>query len=192
MTEIPFVQDSTKLRTTGKSSENGGTLEEHMVTSAVEKKSDHQNSLIDIPLTKDPLADITFMEDTTKFMPAEKSVEDGSNLDDFRVASGMEEATLTTPSMVVVEELGQKLINDLHEPLMVLESDGKINKNKFSIALVEQSSAGKNFAGKKNQAEHHKLLIWQILTCLGHLWTNVRLKQEPVPAQRRTWDPGIT
>ncbi|GKC87814.1 hypothetical protein Tco_1148463 [Tanacetum coccineum] len=51
---------------------------------------------------------------------------------------------------------------------------------------------------KQNQAEHHKMFIWYIILklgyeiCLGHLLTNVRLKQEPEPAQRRTWDPGIT
>ncbi|GJW00281.1 hypothetical protein Tco_1555532 [Tanacetum coccineum] len=81
-----------------------------------------------------------------------------------------------------------------------------INKNKFvdgdvapdaadvvlvaGVAPVEQSSV---LLGriKQNQAEHHKMFIWQIILnllyeiYLGHLLTNVRLKQEPVPDQRR-------
>ncbi|GJR79811.1 hypothetical protein Tco_0150596 [Tanacetum coccineum] len=31
------------------------------------------------------------------------------------------------------KDLGQKLIDDLDEPLMVLESDGMINKNEFAV-----------------------------------------------------------
>ncbi|GJY83592.1 hypothetical protein Tco_0496968 [Tanacetum coccineum] len=85
------------------------------------------------------------------------------------------------------QDLGQKLIDDLDEPLLVLESCGMKNMYEFAVVLIKQ-----------NQAEHHKMFIWYIILklgyeiCLGHLLTNVRLKQEPVPTQRRTWDPGIT
>ncbi|GJR98917.1 hypothetical protein Tco_0712789 [Tanacetum coccineum] len=44
MAEIQFVEDSTKPMTTGRSSEDGGNLEELMVTSAVEK-ADVRNSV---------------------------------------------------------------------------------------------------------------------------------------------------
>nr|GEY69941.1 hypothetical protein [Tanacetum cinerariifolium] len=107
---------------------------------------------------------------------------------------------------------GVKLIDDLDEPFIVLESYGMINKNEFvdgvvapvvvvapiaAIAPLEQSFVLPERI-KQNQAAHHKMFIWYIILklgyeiCLGHLLTNVRLKQESVPAQRRTWDPGIT
>ncbi|GKB30359.1 DNA/RNA-binding protein Alba-like protein [Tanacetum coccineum] len=116
------------------------------------------------------------------------------------------------------EDLGQKLIDDLDEPLMVLESDGMTNKNEFAVVVpvvaiapivvapivvapvapVVVTPVEPSFIPLGNQAEHHKMFIWYIILklgyeiCLGHLLTNVRLKQEPEPAQRRTWDPGIT
>ncbi|GKE88774.1 hypothetical protein Tco_1566249 [Tanacetum coccineum] len=110
--------------------------------------------------------------------------------------------------MAVKEDLGQKLIDDLDEPLMVLESDGMINKNEFAVVAlvvvvapiavapivvvhiavapvapvvvtpVEPSFIPLGRKIKQNQAEEK--LGCEI--CL----------QEPVPAQRRTWDPGIT
>nr|GEV67774.1 hypothetical protein [Tanacetum cinerariifolium] len=102
------------------------------------------------------------------------------------------------------EDLEQKLIDDLDEPLIVLESYEMINKNEFAdgdvapvavvapiaaiapaVAALEQSFVPLERI-KQNQAEHHKMFIWYIILklgyeiCLGHLLTNVRLKQEPV------------
>ncbi|GKC09360.1 hypothetical protein Tco_1000970 [Tanacetum coccineum] len=46
------------------------------------------------------------------------------------------EENLGTGSKVrVKEDLGQKLIDDLDEPLMVLESDGMTNKNEFAVVV---------------------------------------------------------
>ncbi|GJS19614.1 transmembrane and coiled-coil domain-containing protein 4-like protein [Tanacetum coccineum] len=44
-----------------------------------------------------------------------------------------ENSDFTRPILAVKEDLGQKLIDDLDEPLMVLESDGMINKNEFAV-----------------------------------------------------------
>ena len=118
--------------------------------------------------------------------------EDGSNLEEFLDVLTVEEAHITRPIMAVEDE-----------PLMVLESDGMINKKEFAdtpvtVTPVEQSSFPLKRKIKQNQAEHRRMFTWQIILkleceiCLGHLWNNLWLKQEPVPAQRRTWDPGIT
>ncbi|GJW84626.1 hypothetical protein Tco_0157771 [Tanacetum coccineum] len=58
--------------------------------------------------TKDLVAEVLFSEDTTKMIDIEKNGEDCGNLEEFMVGSGSEEATITTPIMVVAEELGQK------------------------------------------------------------------------------------
>ncbi|GJW98749.1 hypothetical protein Tco_0180557 [Tanacetum coccineum] len=132
------------------------------------------------------------------------------------ILMSMDKGEVTGPILAVKEDLEQKLIDDLDEPLIVLESYGMINKNEFAdgdvapvavvapiaaiapvVAPLEQSFVPLERI-KQNQAEHHKMFIWYIILklgyeiCLGHLLTNVRLKQEPEPAQRRTWDPGIT
>nr|GEU44557.1 hypothetical protein [Tanacetum cinerariifolium] len=128
------------------------------------------------------------------------------------ILMSMDKGDIIRPIFAVKEDLEQKLIDDLDEPLIVLESYGMINKNEFAdgdvapvavvapiaaIAPLEQSFVPLERI-KQNQAEHHKMFIWYIILklgyeiCLGHLLTNVRLKQKPVPAQRRTWDPGIT
>ncbi|GKE72139.1 hypothetical protein Tco_1534180, partial [Tanacetum coccineum] len=116
------------------------------------------------------------------------------------LTSAMDKGDFTRPILAVKEDLGQKLIDDLDEPLMVLESDGMINKNEFAVVApvvtvapivvapiavapvvvtpVEPSFIPLGRKIKQNQAE-------QKLGCEICL-------QEPVPAQRRTWDPGIT
>ncbi|GJS88234.1 hypothetical protein Tco_0770870 [Tanacetum coccineum] len=90
------------------------------------------------------------------------------------ILMSMDKGEVTGPILAVKEDLEQKLIDDLDEPLIVLESYGMINKNEFADGDVAPVA----------------VLGYEI--CLGHLLTNVRLKQEPEPAQRRTWDPGIT
>ncbi|GKC64202.1 hypothetical protein Tco_1096800 [Tanacetum coccineum] len=136
----------------------------------------------------------------------EKSSEDGGNLEELILTPAVDKGDFTRPILAVKEDLGQKLIDDLNEPLILLESYGMINKNEFAdgdvapvvaVTPVEQSSVPLGRI-KQNQAEHHKIFIWQIILklgyeiCLVHLLTNARLKQEPVPAQRKTWDPRIT
>nr|GFA07962.1 ankyrin repeat-containing protein [Tanacetum cinerariifolium] len=67
----------------------------------------------------------TLPEDITTMIDTEKSGEDCGNLDEFMVASDVEEAVITTPIMVVAKELGQKLIYDFGEADLMLGSDGK-------------------------------------------------------------------
>ncbi|GKC27686.1 hypothetical protein Tco_1034980 [Tanacetum coccineum] len=64
----------------------------------------------------------TLPEDTTTMIDTEKSGEDSGNLEEFMVASDVEEAAITTPIMVVAEELGQKLIYDFGEADLMLGS----------------------------------------------------------------------
>ncbi|GKB55621.1 hypothetical protein Tco_0911807 [Tanacetum coccineum] len=126
------------------------------------------------------------------------------------LTSAVNKGDFTSPILAVKEDLGQKLIDDLDEPLMVLESDGMINKNEFAVVApvvavapivvapiavapivvppiavapvvvtpVEPSFIPLGRKIKQNQAE-------QKLGCEICL-------QELVPAERRTWDPGIT
>ncbi|GKB65340.1 hypothetical protein Tco_0921526 [Tanacetum coccineum] len=119
------------------------------------------------------------------------------------LTSAVDKGDFTRPILAVKEDLGQKLIDDLDEPLMVLEPDGMINKNEFAVvapvvavapivvapiavapfvvapiavAPVEPSFVPLGRKIKQNQAE-------QKLGC------EICLQE---PAQRRTWDPGIT
>ncbi|GJZ91943.1 hypothetical protein Tco_0664008 [Tanacetum coccineum] len=48
------------------------------------------------------------------------------------ILMSMDKGDVTGPILAVKEDLGQKLIDDLDEPLMVLESDGMINKNELA------------------------------------------------------------
>nr|GFA92617.1 hypothetical protein [Tanacetum cinerariifolium] len=118
------------------------------------------------------------------------------------ILMSMDKGDVTGPILAVKEDLGQKLIDDLDEPLMVLESHGMINKNEFAVvapvvavapfvvapiavapvapvvvAPVEPSFIPLGRKIKQNQAE-------QKLGCEICL-------QERVPVQRRTWDPEI-
>ncbi|GJX94608.1 hypothetical protein Tco_0349194 [Tanacetum coccineum] len=49
------------------------------------------------------------------------------------ILMSMDKGDVTGPILAVNEDLGQKLIDDLDEPLMVLESDGMINKNELAV-----------------------------------------------------------
>ncbi|GKF07296.1 hypothetical protein Tco_0041520, partial [Tanacetum coccineum] len=49
------------------------------------------------------------------------------------ILMSMDKCDVTGPILEVKEDLGQKLTDDLDEPLMVLESDGMINKNEFAV-----------------------------------------------------------
>ncbi|GKD48566.1 hypothetical protein Tco_1277542, partial [Tanacetum coccineum] len=67
----------------------------------------------------------TLLEDTTTMIDTEKNGEDSGNLEEFMVASDVEEAAITTPIMVVAEELGRKLIYDFGEADLMLGSEGE-------------------------------------------------------------------
>ncbi|GJT06464.1 hypothetical protein Tco_0840926 [Tanacetum coccineum] len=121
----------------------------------------------------------------------------------LQLLKALQPPTTLPTTIPLFEENRQKLIDDLDEPLMVLESDGMINKNEFAVVApvvavapivvapiavapvapvvvtpVEPSFIPLGRKIKQNQAE-------QKLGCEICL-------QERVPAQRRTWDPGIT
>nr|GEX04432.1 transposon Ty3-I Gag-Pol polyprotein [Tanacetum cinerariifolium] len=107
--------------------------------------------------------------------------EDGSNLKEFSNVLTIDEADIIGPIMVVEDE-----------PLMMLGSGPNIIKKDLSNDLDGQHSIDES-------NPYHNTLRWHImmLKCgyvifIGHICTNVWLKQEKVCAQRRTWDPGIT
>ncbi|GJZ41817.1 hypothetical protein Tco_0588703 [Tanacetum coccineum] len=112
------------------------------------------------------------------------------------ILMSMDKGEVTGPILAVKEDLEQKtsLLMVMLHPLLLLHPLLPIAP---VVAPLEQSFVPLERI-KQNQAEHHKMFIWYIILklgyeiCLGHLLTNVRLKQEPERAQRRTWDPGIT
>ena len=90
------------------------------------------------------MAEIEFVEESTKPMAAE-SGEDGSNLEEFKVASGVEEEALTTPIMMV-EDLGQTLLNNLSEVAMEVETEG----NSHAHGFLNEPDVGQIHALKEN------------------------------------------
>ncbi|GKC78981.1 hypothetical protein Tco_1129755, partial [Tanacetum coccineum] len=150
----------------------------------------------------------TLPEDTT-MIDTEKSGEDYGNLDEFMVASDVEEAAITTPIMVVAEELGQKLIYEFGEADLMLGSEGK------SIERVScDPPAGNKYVEKENiksgimceesyyqpyrrvVEQSHNMFGWHAMRLkrwrgiyLGHIETIFCFKQG---SKRRVWDPGIT
>nr|GEZ54129.1 ankyrin repeat-containing protein [Tanacetum cinerariifolium] len=84
-----------------------------------------------------------------------KSGEDRGNLEEFTVASGVEEAAITTPIIVVAEELGQKLVYDFGEadyPILgpVLRCDNVLH-------LVVVQGLGSNY--KRSGLEVYSTMI---------------------------------
>nr|GEV52630.1 hypothetical protein [Tanacetum cinerariifolium] len=75
----------------------------------------------------------------------------------------MDKGDVTGPILAVKEDLEQKLIDDLDEPFIVLESYGMINKNEFAdgvvapVAVVAPIAAiaplEQSFVAGKNQAK---------------------------------------
>ncbi|GKD03634.1 hypothetical protein Tco_1178608 [Tanacetum coccineum] len=126
-------------------------------------------------------SDEEIVKSPTQLAITEKSSEDGGNLEELILTSAVDKGDFTGPILAVKEDLGQKLTDDLDEPLMVLESDGMINKNEFAVVAPVVAVAPIVVAPiVKNQTKAEHKLGCEI--CL----------QEPVHAQRRTWDPGIT
>ncbi|GJX73419.1 hypothetical protein Tco_0312014 [Tanacetum coccineum] len=104
------------------------------------------------------------------------------------ILMSMDKDDVTGPILVVKEDLEQKIIDDLDEPLIELESYGMKNKNEFAdgdvapVAVVAPIAA---IAPVVAPLEATIILKLGYEICLGHLLTNVRLKQEPVPDSRR-------
>ncbi|GJT45468.1 hypothetical protein Tco_0954183 [Tanacetum coccineum] len=78
------------------------------------------------------------------------------------------------------------------EPLMMLGSGPNIIKENFSNDLDGQYSADESKQYHNTLRWHIMRLKWGNVIFIGHICTNVWLKQEMVYTQRRTWDPGIT
>ncbi|GJW27254.1 hypothetical protein Tco_0041065 [Tanacetum coccineum] len=78
-------------------------------------------------------SDEEIIKSPTQPATTEKSSEDGGNLEELILTSAVDKGDFTGPILAVKEDLGQKLTDDLDEPLMVLESDGMINKNEFAV-----------------------------------------------------------
>ncbi|GKE77640.1 hypothetical protein Tco_1543760 [Tanacetum coccineum] len=79
--------------------------------------------------------DEEIVKSPTKPATTEKSSEDGGNLKELILTSAVDKGDFTGPILAVKEDLWQKLIDDLDEPLMVLESDGMINGSSNSIHI---------------------------------------------------------
>ncbi|GJW89762.1 hypothetical protein Tco_0167315, partial [Tanacetum coccineum] len=121
----------------------------------------------------------TLPEDTTKMIDTKKSGEDHSNLEEFTIASDVEDAAISTPIIVVAEELGQKLIYDFGKadyPTLgpVLRCDN---------VLVVVQGLGSNY--KRSGLEFYSTMI-----LLVHLEPNILYG--PLFEQMMTWDPEIT
>nr|GEZ69828.1 hypothetical protein [Tanacetum cinerariifolium] len=104
-----------------------------------------------------PCSDEEIVKSPTQHAITEKNSEYGGNLKDLILTSVVDKGDFTRLILTGKEDVGQKLIDDLDGPLIVLESYEMINKNKFAdgdvapvaaVAPVEQSSlsAGKNQA----------------------------------------------
>ncbi|GJS43943.1 hypothetical protein Tco_0568986 [Tanacetum coccineum] len=151
----------------------------------------------------------TLPEDTTTMIDTEKSGEDCGNMEEFMVASDVEEAAITTPIMVVAEELGQKLIYDFGEADLMLGSEGKsiervscdppagnksVEKENIKSGITCEENCYQPYRRVVEQS--HNMFGWHAMRLkrrrgiyLGHLETIFWFKQG---SKRRVWDPGIT
>nr|GEY76277.1 hypothetical protein [Tanacetum cinerariifolium] len=141
--------------------------------------------------TKDPMAEVLFSEDTTKMIDMKKNGEDCGNLEEFMVASGVKEAAITTPIMVVAEKLGQKLIYDFGEADLMLGSERKSIEN-GSCDPPEENC----YQPYRRVVQSHNMIGCHVMRLkrrcgiyLGHLETIFWFKQG---SKRRVWDPDIT
>ncbi|GJX23516.1 hypothetical protein Tco_0227961 [Tanacetum coccineum] len=144
-------------------------------------------------------------KDTTTMIDTEKSGEDCGNLDEFMVASDVEEAAITTPIMVVAEELGQKLIYDFGEADLMLGSEGKsiqrvscdppagnksVEKENIKSGITCEENCYQPYRRVVEQS--HNMFGWHAMRLkrrrdiyLGHLETIFWFKQG---SKRRVWD----
>ncbi|GKD96186.1 hypothetical protein Tco_1380083, partial [Tanacetum coccineum] len=151
----------------------------------------------------------TLPEDTTTMIDTEKSGEDSGNLEEFMVASDVEEAAITTPIMVVAEELGRKLIYDFGEADLMLGSEGEsiesvscdppagnksVQKENIKSGITCEENCYQPYRRVVEQS--HNMFGWHAMRLkrrrgiyLGHLETIFWFKQG---SKRRIWDPGIT
>ncbi|GKA19270.1 hypothetical protein Tco_0699185 [Tanacetum coccineum] len=107
--------------------------------------------------------------------------DDGSRPEEHLDVLTEDEVDITGP-LITVED----------EPLMMLGSNPNTIKEDFSNDLDGQHSADKSKPYYNTLRCQIMMLKWGYVISIGQICTNVRLKQEPVLAQRRTWDPRIT
>ncbi|GJT28320.1 retrovirus-related pol polyprotein from transposon TNT 1-94 [Tanacetum coccineum] len=122
----------------------------------------------------------TLPEDTTTMIDMEKSGEDCGNLDEFMVASDVEEAAITTPIMVVAEELGQKLIYDFGEADLMLASEGKYIQrvscdSPAGNKSVEKENIKSGITCEENFYQPYRRVVEQSHNMFG--WHAMRLKR---------------
>ncbi|GJT02998.1 hypothetical protein Tco_0824167 [Tanacetum coccineum] len=139
----------------------------------------------------------------------EKNGEDSGNLEEFMVASDVEEAAITTPIMVVAEELGRKLIYDFGEADLMLGSEGEsiesvscdppagnksVQKENIKSRITCEENCYQPYRRVVEQS--HNMFGWHAMRLkrrrgvyLGHPETIFWFKQG---SKRRVWDPGIT
>ncbi|GJT62310.1 hypothetical protein Tco_1005843 [Tanacetum coccineum] len=151
----------------------------------------------------------TLPEDTTTMIDTEKSGEDSGNLEEFMVASDVEEAAITTPIMVVAEELGRKLIYDFGEADLMLGSEGEsiesvscdppagnksVQKENIKSGITCEENCYQPY--RRVVVQSHNMFGWHAMRLkrrrgiyLGHLETIFWFKQG---SKRRVWDPGIS
>ncbi|GJU67993.1 hypothetical protein Tco_1254252 [Tanacetum coccineum] len=140
------------------------------------------------------------VDDTTNnAFDTEKSGED----------SDVEEAAITTPIMVVAEELGRKLIYDFGEADLMLGSEGEsiesvscdppagnksVQKENIKSGITCEENCYQPYRRVVEQS--HNMFGWHAMRLkrrrgvyLGHPETIFWFKQG---SKRRVWDPGIT
>ncbi|GKD62231.1 hypothetical protein Tco_1299740 [Tanacetum coccineum] len=114
----------------------------------------------------------TLPEDTATMIDTEKSAEDSGNLEEFMVASDVEEAAITTPIMVVAEELERKLIYDFGEADLMLGSEGESIESVSCDPPIESVSCDPPAGNKSVQKENIKSGI----TCEENCYQPYRLR----------------
>ncbi|GKD73121.1 hypothetical protein Tco_1331403 [Tanacetum coccineum] len=122
----------------------------------------------------------TLPEDTTTMIDTEKSGEDSGNLEEFMVASYVEEAAITTPIMVVAEELGRKLIYDFGEADLMLGSEGESIERVSCDPLagnksVEKENIKSGITCEENCYQPYRRVVEQSHNMFG--WHAMRLKR---------------
>nr|GEX95262.1 hypothetical protein [Tanacetum cinerariifolium] len=137
-----------------------------------------------------------------------KNGKECGNLKEFMVASGVEEAAITTLIMVVAKELGQKLIYEFSEADLMLGSKGKSIENGSCDPPARNKSVQKEniksgityeeicYQPYRRVVQSHNMMGSHVMRLKrwrgiyrGHLETIFWFKQG---SKRRVWDSSIT
>ncbi|GJS61790.1 hypothetical protein Tco_0656574 [Tanacetum coccineum] len=116
----------------------------------------------------------TLPEDTT-MIDTEKNGEECGNLDEFMVASDVEEAAITTPSMVVAEELGEKVIYEFGEADLMLGSERLSCDLPAGNKSVEKENIKSGITYEENCYQPYRRVVEQSHNMFG--WHAMRLKR---------------